>query len=356
MGYCLLNPAAALSTFAAALLLAAASPAFAQPPGEAAATAPSADKTATPPMWRVTDDDSEIFLLGTFHILPPGLEWRSDSLAAALDAADTLWFEAEVDTPAAKQKTFQILMTEGFNPAGKALSGMLDPADAVRFGTIVESLGLPLKAVDPMRPWQAFLTLSVQFIVKEGFDPASGVETVLLSEARAGGRTLKFFETVEEQLRLFSNLSPRAEKDLLVTTLREWDQYTDDFDDLFIAWSKGDVGAIDAMMNEDIREAAPEVYDVLVTKRNAAWAKTIAAEMAGAGTELVAVGAGHLVGEGSVPALLKARGFKVERYGVAADAAEETSPAANDNAPEDAAEDAIGDLLEDLDTDDRSEE
>jgi len=354
MGFRFLN-AGALAGLAAALLLAA-HPALAQSSGESPLTRP-AGEAATPPMWRVVDADSEIFLLGTFHILPPGLEWRSDSLAAALDAADTLWFEAEIDTPAAKQKTFQILMTEGFNPAGKALSGMLDPADAAKFRTIVESLGLPLKAVDPMRPWQAFLTLSVQFIVKEGFDPASGVETVLLSEARAGGRTLKFFETVEEQLRLFSNLSPQAEKDLLVTTLREWDQHTDDFDDLFIAWSKGDVGAIDAMMNEDIREAAPEVYDVLVTKRNAAWAKTIAAEMAGAGTELVAVGAGHLAGEGSVPALLKAKGFKVERYGVPDDdAAEGTPPAANDNAPEDANDDAIGDLLEDLDTDEKNEQ
>ena len=37
---------------------------------------------ADPAMWRVRDDDSEIWILGTFHILPPGVDWRSDALAA----------------------------------------------------------------------------------------------------------------------------------------------------------------------------------------------------------------------------------------------------------------------------------
>lgn len=283
---------------------------------------PDAREPATPPMWRVSDADSEIYLLGTFHILPQNFEWRSSAVETALDAADTIWFEAEVDTAEARQKTLHILMTEGFDAAGKTLSDRLDPADATRLETIVNSLGLSMKAIEPMRPWQAFLTLSVQFIVSQGFDPNSGVETALLKEARMRGLETRFFETVEEQLGLFTNLDPEAEKHLLTITLREWDEQAADFDDLFAAWTKGDVAAIDAMMNESLRDAAPEVYEVLVTGRNAAWAKEIAAEMAGAGTALIAVGAGHLVGENSVPALLRTRGFQVERFdpnGVASD-------------------------------------
>lgn len=325
------------STVAAAGLALAAL--FAPVGAPAETLAEAVGKTASPPMWRVSDEDSEIFLLGTFHILPPGLEWRSDSIVTALDAAKTIWFEAEVDTAAAKQKTLQVLMTQGFNADGKTLSELLAADDAARLKTIAAELGLPMKAIDPMRPWQAFLTLSVQFIVEEGFDPSSGVETVLLREARAKSYTLNFFETVEEQLGLFANLPPKAEKDLLTTTLREWDQYEDEFDELFTAWATGDIAGIDAMMNKNLRDAAPAVYDILVTRRNAAWAEALAAEMRGSGTALVAVGAGHLVGAGSVPALLEAKGFRVERY---------SAPAANDNAPAESGEDAIGGLLEGL--------
>lgn len=274
-----------------------------------------ADEPATPAMWKLSDKDSEIWLLGTFHILPPDLDWRSKAVAAAIDKADTFWFEAEVDTAEANQKTVQILMTEGFNKPGETLSGLLGPEDAERLAAVARDVGLQLAAIDSMRPWQAFLALSVRFVVSRGFDPASGVETVLLKEARARKAHLRFFETVEQQLGLFTSLPPQTEKRLLVATLRDWDKQAGEFDALFDAWRSGDVATLDGMMNDEMREEAPKAFETLVTKRNEAWADEIAKAMAGSGKTLVAVGAGHLVGAHSVPALLKAKGFKVERCG-----------------------------------------
>lgn len=282
------------------------------------AHAPAAAKTAvakaSPPLYRVTDADSEFYLLGTFHILPPGFDWRSREAGAAIDAADAIWFEAEVDTRAAQQKTLQILQSKGFNPPGKPLSAMLGAEDADRLSAVAAELNLPMTAIDPMRPWQAFLVLSVQFIVSQGFDPGSGVEAALLAEGRARGRSLRFLETVEQQLGLFTDLAPATEKELLVLTLRDWEKQKADFDPLFEAWKKGDVEAIDALMNAPMRAAAPHVYEVLLTKRNAAWTEEIAKAIAsGRGKAVVAVGAGHLAGPHSVPAMLEAKGFSVTK-------------------------------------------
>lgn len=339
---------------ALALSGALAAPASAQ---SAAGVSPAPASEASPPMWRVTDADSEIFLLGTFHVLPQGMNWRSPAVDKAIEASPVVWFEAEVDTPAARQATLNYVMTQGFNANGGKLTEMLAPADAAKLQTIVSEIGLPMAAIDPMRPWQAFLTLSVQFIVSKGFDPSSGVESTLLSEMRNRGRTLHYFETVEQQLGFFGGFSSEQEMDLLLATLRDWDQYADDFGALFAAWRTGDAEKIDSMMNESLREQAPAVFNVLVTKRNTAWAEALAKEMAGSGTELVAVGAGHLVGKGSLPDLLAAKGFKVERYGVATSAAASTFAPANDNAPasDDIAADPIGDILQDLGSDSATE-
>jgi uncharacterized protein YbaP (TraB family) len=58
----------------------------------------------------------------------------------------------------------------------------------------------------------------------------------------------------------------------------------------------------------------PSLYEVLLKRRNLAWADKLTAEMDRAsGTELVNVGALHMVGPDGLPALLAARGFKVER-------------------------------------------
>lgn len=285
----------------------------------AQAPAPDAERaTATPAMWRAADGDTQVILLGTFHILPPGLQWRTDALDAAFAAADAVYFEVDTDAPDAQAKTLNVMMTQGFNPPGVALSSMLEPADAEKLRSIAAGLGLPFAAVDPMRPWQAFLTLSVQFIVQQGFTPGAGVDSKLLAEARTLGKELRFFETIEGQLALFTGLAPETELSLLKLTIREWDEQAENFDALFNAWRTGDVGFIDEQMNAMLRDKAPVAFERLIAARNRAWAEELARAINEdkGGTIFVAVGAAHLVGsENSVPALLAAKGFEVSRYG-----------------------------------------
>lgn len=271
---------------------------------------------AEPPMWRLSDDDSEIWLLGTFHILPPDLDWRSNPLAHAIDNAETIFFEAEVDAPETETVTRNALITEGFLPKGETLSGLLEPDEVAKLQAVTTEIGVPFEAFDRMRPWQAFLAASVQFIVTQGFDPGSGVESVLLKEARFRDRKLEFFETVEQQLLLFTSLPPDVELDLLKITLRDWDNQDKQFSLLFNAWRNGDAETIDELMNDSMRDQAPEVYDTLIKHRNEVWVDRIETVMAGKGRVLIAVGAGHLVGDDSVPSLLISKGFEVERYGV----------------------------------------
>ena len=299
----------------------------------AADATPAANETlATPPMWRVSDDDSDFILLGTFHILPPALQWRTDGLEAAIGAADTVYFELDATAPQTQSVATRIVMLEGFNADGAKLTDILEPGDAQLLTSITQSLGLPLAGVNPMRPWNAFLTLSVQFIVSQGFQPGAGVDSVLLAETRTLGKDLVFFETVEEQLSFFTDLAPEIEKSLLVLTLRDWENQKAGFDPLYNAWRTGNVSEIDTLMNDAMREQAPEVFDLLIIQRNNAWADVLENDIKnGAGTALVAVGAGHLTdGDDSLPALLAARGFTVTRYGIGD--APVLGDAANDNA------------------------
>ncbi|WP_395075749.1 TraB/GumN family protein, partial [Hyphococcus sp.] len=296
--------------------------------------------TATPAMWRVTDADSEYILIGTFHILPPALNWRTDLLADAFNDAAVTYFEVDANAPDATAKTLNTVMSQGFNAPGASLAAMLETRDANKLRDIVKELSLPFAAVDTMRPWNAFLTLSVQFIINQGFDPGNGVDSVLLKEAKTAGKDVRYFETIEEQLSFFTGLAPAVEKDLLVITIRDWDKQAGAFDELFNAWASGDTDYIDVQMNEDMREQAPDVYQRLIVERNAAWANELDAALKNeSGKGLVAVGAAHLVGgEFSVPALLAAKGYEVTRYGVEAASTgtpeEALAPdAANDNDP-----------------------
>lgn len=303
----------------AACLFAAPPLAFAAPAAaQEAPAATAANAQATPPMWRVTDGDSEVWLLGTFHLLPKTLDWRPAYLTRAFDAADAVYFETDTASPQAQARIGEIIQKEGRAKPGEHLDDILDPIQYQAFAEQAKAFGLSPVALNGLRPWLATITLSVQFAVSKGFDPSYGVDTVLRAQAKDAGKRIGYLEEVGDQLGIFTSLSPEMEKDLLIVTLEELAQESEEFDALFAAWTHGDAHALDGFFNDQMRDEAPELYDALLTDRNQTWAEEIDAIMKGNGRTLIAVGAGHLVGPQGLPAMLRAKGYTVERYDASA--------------------------------------
>jgi uncharacterized protein YbaP (TraB family) len=78
------------------------------------------------------------------------------------------------------------------------------------------------------------------------------------------------------------------------------------------AWARGELTELGRQLDAQIGEAGPAVHRALITDRNRAWADQIEQRLAGSGKIFIAVGAAHLVGDGNVVALLRARGIEVE--------------------------------------------
>jgi len=79
------------------------------------------------------------------------------------------------------------------------------------------------------------------------------------------------------------------------------------------AWAAGDVPALEAEFISEMKGDYPELYDLLIVKRNEDWARQLKTKLAGAGVSFVAVGSGHLVGPDSVQVQLAKLGIKAER-------------------------------------------
>jgi uncharacterized protein YbaP (TraB family) len=272
---------------------------------------PASPSFADPAMWVVKDADSTIYLLGTFHLVKPGTHWQSDRIEQAFKSSDDLWLEASVNGDNALIQS--LVLKHGIDRA-HPLSSKLDPADWTRVKAAAKTIGAPAQAFDAMRPWLAALTLAVAPLIKEGYDPSKGVDHELEAEARASHKTVKTFETPEQQIMFFAALPEPAEIAFLAQTLDELDAGPKFTDQLTSAWVAGDISQLDAVMVQKMRTAAPDLYQTLIVQRNLDWSDRIAAMMKGSGTSFIAVGAGHLVGDRSVPAILSERGFQVAPY------------------------------------------
>ena len=268
-----------------------------------------------PAMWVVRTKDSTVYLLGTIHALKPGVNWRSDKLAAAFLSSGEYWMEADIQEDPAIAGTYALNFgTDSRNP----LSEKLSAGDYALFMKAMTARGMSEGKLRLLRPWLATLLLTGGIIESGGYDPMNGVDRALETDAKGVGKAVKTFETPVEQLSFLAHLAPEVELEMLVQTLGELRENNKgsvgEIDALSAAWLAGDTQGLGAVGFEKMRKEAPAVFDVIITKRNAAWVPKIAELLKTPGTYFIAVGAGHLIGKGGVPELLKAKGYKVERY------------------------------------------
>ncbi len=270
-------------------------------------------------MWRVSGPGAEIYLFGTLHALEPGAAWRTPAYDAAYQKAGVVWFEADLGT--ADPVSMSLLLNRyGVDP-DKGLSQKLAPADLATLKTQAD-----LARIDHLRPWAAAMMLSMQPVIARGGQVSSGADAQITQAARSGGKQIRTFETLEDQARMFASLPEPAEVAYLSDVIHErarppqrlnlppWPSATTAASSLETQWLDGDLSKLGPALVRELSHDNPSLYDVLLKARNLAWTDTLTQELShGSGVELVNVGALHMVGGDGLPALLKARGFKVER-------------------------------------------
>lgn len=265
---------------------------------------------ARPPVWVVKDADSEMVLFGSVHVLPPGLDWNPPALSRALARADDLWFELPAG-PRADQESARLAGEKGVLPPDRSLFRILPPDDAARLVRVAEAYGVDKTVLDRLEPWLAELALAGAAYRRAGAGVANGVEAAVEAAAPPAAER-RAFETPAQQLAVFDEAPLEAQIASLRVTMTEMEDDPAAFETLVRAWADGDLGVLERKALRPLRQASPLLFRRLVDERNARWAAMLDARLKGAGRTVVVVGMGHLIGEGGLPARLRALGYSVE--------------------------------------------
>ncbi|MCP2678956.1 TraB/GumN family protein [Maricaulaceae bacterium NA33B04] len=272
---------------------------------------------ANPGVWSISDEDSTVYIFGTVHILPPELDWQSETVLAALNDAETVYFEADVLSPEAQAATQALIPQLGLNPPGVTLTSMISDEARGHMAIIAGRLGAPADALaaqmDPLQPWLASLTLAVLQIQMGGYDPASGIEAQLNGLAQGAGKEFGYFEDVEQQLRFFADVPMELQVTDFEVGVRQMVEEPDVLSNMVQAWAAGDLELLDTLFNDAMSNTSPELFQRIIVDRNIDWIPQIEAALAGSDDALVAVGVGHLPGPQGALALLEAEGHTVTR-------------------------------------------
>ena len=269
-----------------------------------------AEPSPGPALWSVADDDTTIYLFGTFHALKPQITWYEGVVKEAYESADELALEA-TDTQDAVQMN-ALVIKYAIDPEGRTLTDVIGTETAQQLEDRLSEVGLPLQMVDKFEPWMVVTTMASLQMVALGFDPTLGVDVTLQNRAAQTNKTITGIEGAEAQIKLLDELPEATQVEWLKLTLREWDDGADLLTVMLDQWSEGDVENFAEEMSESMDEV-PELFDVLLRDRNEGFATWIVERMDQPGTVFFAVGAGHLAGPDSVQDFLREKGLTVTR-------------------------------------------
>lgn len=297
-----LRPALACLLLAAPLAWAASCP----PPLPAASATPAAERDRGL-LWRATRDGRVSYLYGTLHVGKPAWRRFGPRTAAALRASDVLALEVDPNDPALLQAMADIRPPQ---PLPDELQARLNRA--------FERACMASESLATLHPVLQATTLMVLEARWLGMDPTYAMEQTLVAQARALGRRVVSLESAAQQTQALVPEDEEEARLMLDQSLQQLEDLSGRrvLERLAKAWEAGDLEALEDYERwcECIASEADRAFlRKLNDERNGPLADAIEAQHRQGRRVFAAVGALHMTGPQSLPRLLQARGFKVER-------------------------------------------
>ena len=274
---------------------------FAFASGLAAADVVASDKHC---LWRITNARAPFYLLGSVHALQRTDYEKAPEVEQAVKQCQLILFEVDPK----QEQTFAKKLGEAARlPRGQQIRGKISPKTYDYLRKIT---------VNGMAEWQHLYPWAIAMLLDypalRGVSSIYGVDNHIAEMARRYSKRTGGIETVDEHVRVFSDMHMIEGEVYLLQALVHAAEASPQFRMDVDAWKSGDTNRLYAMHARRMKEA-PTVYWRLLDQRNAKWIPRLESAIKSGTPTLVVAGALHFSGPRSVIALLQKRGYKIEQ-------------------------------------------
>ena len=263
-------------------------------------------------LWSVKDaKGATVYLLGSIHVLTPDFYPLSPDIEKLFDASKVLVEEVNMDDMNDPSAIVPILAKAMFND-GRTLDQVVSAETYAEVKKRAEKAGLPMMAIQRMKPWMAAVALTAPVLQAAGFNADLGVDKHFYDKAKKTSMERRALETVTYQLDRFDQLPMPLQEAMLKATMEDLDTEVKDVKELAAAWQAGNTTTMERLMLGAMLET-PELYQRLLVERNVNWISHIDKCLQENSGCFVVVGAAHLVGPQGLPTLLEKKGYTVRQ-------------------------------------------
>lgn len=254
-------------------------------------------------LWEVSGKGLKApsYVFGTFHLLCKSDMPLSEQLQLAVKSSDLMYMELDLDDPATML-------------GGLMLMGMRDDTTLKKLYTedeykkvadfFKDSLHIPIGMFNGTKPFFLSAMLYPKMLPCKTM---SGVEEELMKMAKANKKEIKGLETMAMQAAVFDSIPYTVQAKELLKSIDSLGKYKLYFDTLVRVYKNQQLSKIEEQFTKS-EFGMEENQDILLDNRNINWVKQLK-DIMPKQPVFIAVGAGHLVGNNGLIALLKKEGY-----------------------------------------------
>lgn len=263
-------------------------------------------------LWQVEAEcGGEAYILGSIHLAQAGLYPLAEPIMESFYKSRQLAVELDVEAMD-EAELVAYIRTHGLSGNGRPLKENLSPATL----EIFTKSDFDTEPFAGVKPWLAALTLQVNVMRGYGYDEKYGLDRYFLREAKTRGLPIVELETLEEQMGPLAMMTDEESDLFFRATILELSELSHIMEKMFEAWRTGDAKGFAAVFFQEY-DKYPEltpILDKVIFRRNDTMAARIEKLLARPGEPyFIVIGAGHLVGPGSVLELLEKTGHSVKQ-------------------------------------------
>jgi len=272
----------------------------------------SVNALAESSVWKVSKGGDHIFIGGTVHILPATEFPLPKEFDIAYKQSDSIVLETKL--PDANDTAFQMqMMQQMAYKEGKKITDFLSKRTQQKLNNYLTSLGVDMMMFERFKP--GFLvTMFAMLEAQKAQLSGEGVDIFYSKQANSDKKSIAYLETAEFQMNMIASMGKGDEDKFMKSNLAQMKDFKVSFLGILKAWRAGDVEQLNELAFEPMKDD-PKTVKTLLTDRNRNWIPHIERMFTNNANnkEFVLVGVAHLVGNKSVLALLKAKGYRVNK-------------------------------------------
>lgn len=265
--------------------------------------------------WKVSDEDSTVYLLGSIHLTKPSTYPLSKNILNAYEKSDALVVEVNLSN---QLEAAAYMQQKAMYTDDNTLDKNVSKEAFNRFVELVKPLGVPEETCKKLKPWYAALLVQNIQLAQGDYNANIGIDMFFMNKAVYKKDILEI-EGIKFQVDLFDSFSKELQVQFLegvlgltegasVSVEDSQKNQVDSIDAMTKCWKSGDMAELAKILleSEGSTEQDKEFNEKVFAARDSNMVQKVKGYLADPEkkTYFIVVGAGHMVGKtGIVPQL-----------------------------------------------------